>query len=60
MINSLSELDEAIKNGQQFEFKNFDNEKWEAFSPLEIMITELGDIISLINHAGLRVKQVRK
>ena len=55
-IESLTELDEAIKSGKEFDSCIFAAGDWEPITIMELMLMEFGDIISLINHARLRVK----
>ena len=57
MINSLTELDEAIKSGQQFERKPPTRKEWvsvESFTNYNFHT-----VVTMIRFGRLRVKQVK-
>jgi len=56
MINSLTELDEAIKKGQQFERKSFIPLGWK---PIDVLSLRVVDLIRFIALGQLRVRQVK-
>ena len=58
MINSLTELDEAIKKGQQFEVYS-DEAAWVLADKNSLSVMYFGGVTRLIRIGALRIRQVR-
>lgn len=59
MIHSLTELDEAIKKGQQFEVYS-DATQWVRADKNTLSVMYFGSVTRLIRIGALRVRQIKQ